>query len=1133
MRKLFLSILFCATAVVGMAQTFYTVDGVRYLQRSGEDGVIVARQDRTLSGSVTIPATITVDETTYGVTGIIKSEDSESAGGAAFQDCAIISISFDENANLTELPDHTFSNCTQLGSVHLPSTITRIGEGAFEQCTSLTAVDLPAGLTEIGGSCFAWCSSLATIDLPAGLTRIDGAAFHATGLTEFTIPAGVTSLEPELLSDTKITYLEIPATVKKLGYNFFASNFIDENGQPIRRTVKMGERDCRNIEFTEDDIDSWGWGYLAFGDMTTVDLQVPAGGKVVYQEYMPWMNMNITEYGEDEGPVLTPDQRHVTIDGIIYQLKDGEAAVAIQPATLSGEITLPEKVTYEGTDYPVTSIMGAYWSYRDDNHSGYYTFGGAFSSTAVTKLTVPASVKTINAFACSEAQSLQNVVLPEGLTDIETHAFADCPELTTLNIPSTVALLPSGMIKNCPKLTALTLSEGLNEIGYYALQGTGIETLTIPSTCLLLDYGSLDIPNLKTLYLNVKEASNLKEVWDKEAPVTMNLTVFGEQYLMESVRERLAGVDLIVPLGCSQAYGVNVPWLYFRSITDQGSPCLKLDGEFFSAPAGSFAINTEPEFESHDGTNGETYTQGLNLKEGTEVTFETTGTSLVCVYLFADNNGTVKLDGEEMTEVGDDKSETTHNYRRYDTLVEGAGIHTITCNAYEGDQWPCMFKVEVQNMDGEYYEPQQMAVTIDGVSYVLNTTTNGENEIIRTATIARQNPSLSGDITIPEKVRYAKTTWNGTEWQTEEAHEYTVTGMVDPITDYMGDTVDGAFQDCLITGISLPATLTTLPSGAFQNCRQLKNISLSEGITRIGGGAFAFCSSLEEIYLPETVTDMGGDCIFRLCTSLKKVNIPSQVNYLGGGCFLESGIETFIIPKSITTLAGECFRTDSLKEIKICHENYENGTIHFGEDNFGNVANLTLIVPEGKKESLYSQIYPWKEFGNIIEYVDQEDEHQYNAYRLSYEEADEDEGKTALARHRAPAAQGDNDTNLLGYVASGVAADDMNISLPDRIQRNLYTYLAEWQDKPENMPAADTVLKVILSLMGDVVKDGNLDIYDIVQMATVIIDKDEISDSEQALVEKLGDVNGDGEIDVYDLMAIVQIILSMDEIENE
>lgn len=1108
MKKILLFFLFCFCTIVAQAQTFFIVDGIRYLVE--DDHAVVARQDQELTGDIMIPATVTYGDTEYKVTRLLSPDDGESGGGGAFQESNITSISLP--ASITEIPNNTFQNCKQLSSVIINGPVTRIGIEAFGGCELLTTINLPDEVTEMNRS-----------------------AFQGTGLTSFKIPAGVTKLDMYVLADTKITYLEIPATVNCLDRNCFATYKTDEQGQPLRRTVKMFQRDCRLIN-NDGDLRDKG---TEFGDMTTVDLLVPKGSKALYKEYYPWLNMHsITEYGEDTGEALVPDQRHVTIDGICYMLKNGEAYVDIQPETLSGEVSIPEKVNYEGIDYPVTTIMGSYWSmWYGDNNSEYYHFGGAFEKTQVTKITLPASIKTIEHHAFSRAQKLQEVVISEGVTEIGIQAFSFCPELTIVNIPSTVTILSRGLLRECPKLTTLTLHEGLTIIDWEALWDTGLETLTIPSTCTELGYQALEIPNLKTLYVNVKEPTDIQAI-GYYGNGAMNGTVFGHDSEQEATRERLSKVDIIVPLGCAESYKVQAPWSNFRSITDQGSPYLKLNNSMFAAPEGSFAItntenNGEPEFEYHDGWYEETYTHGLCLKEGTTVSFNTTGTSWVYVYLFSSNSNTVKLDGVEITnaEIGDDQS-GTYSFCRYDRLVEGAGEHTITCNTYEGNQWPCMFLLRVQNVSGDYYQPNNIGVNIDGISYVLKETINEQDETVRTATIARQNPNLSGDIVIPAKVSYAKTVLQGSEWVTLEAHDYDVTEMVAAgfeIREAPGifRTTDGAFQECAITSISLPATLKTIPAGAFNGCLQLKTVMLAEGITTIGGGAFANCTSLEDIYLPETITDMSDYYIFGNCSSLKKVNIPKLVTTLGNGCFMRSGIETFIIPKNVTSIGEACFAAmweeTSVKTIKICHETYSDGSISFPENMFFNLSGITLIVPEGTKESLYSQVYPWKDFDNIIEYTDQHDEHQYNAYRVEYEEEaveeepEDEDTLPAESRRRAPEKKSVEVT--AGFTPSGVAPE-----LPTEIEKSGRKYTVVFKDTPSAvMPAKDLVLKVTLipvGTKGDANGDGTVNAADIVEVVNFIM-----GNQSEKYNETGADANGDGTVNAADIVTIVNMIM--------
>ena len=120
-------------------------------------------------------------------------------------------------ANLTKLPNQTFTNCPLLETVELPESVTEIGirafwgcnslssvntsnvktigNEAFEDCGLLTSVDCSSANT-IGGRAFANCSSLESVKLlKSGDLYIGGCAFYGCrNLQTITIPAGVTSL---------------------------------------------------------------------------------------------------------------------------------------------------------------------------------------------------------------------------------------------------------------------------------------------------------------------------------------------------------------------------------------------------------------------------------------------------------------------------------------------------------------------------------------------------------------------------------------------------------------------------------------------------------------------------------------------------------------------------------------------------------------------------------------------------------------------------------------------------------------------------------------------------------------------------------------------------------------------------
>ena len=150
--SLLLAVLLPATA---MAYDF-EVDGVYYISDLWDDFAIVCDQGEDgdhYSGNVTIPASVTIGDTTYPVTKI---------NAYAFSNCdGLTGVTIP--ASVTEIGDHAFENGTALAALELPAKLTEIGSAAFEGCTAITQVNIPAGVTEIKIWAFQNCTSLTDV----------------------------------------------------------------------------------------------------------------------------------------------------------------------------------------------------------------------------------------------------------------------------------------------------------------------------------------------------------------------------------------------------------------------------------------------------------------------------------------------------------------------------------------------------------------------------------------------------------------------------------------------------------------------------------------------------------------------------------------------------------------------------------------------------------------------------------------------------------------------------------------------------------------------------------------------------------------------------------------------------------
>ena len=83
----------------------------------------------------------------------------------------------------------------------------------------------------------------------------------------------------------------------------------------------------------------------------------------------------------------------------------------------------------------------------------------AFTFSAITSVTVPPSVTTIEGTSFNGCGSLISVTLSEGLSVIGSDAFFGCGALETVNIPSSVTSIGDNVFERCHHLYNVTLSK--------------------------------------------------------------------------------------------------------------------------------------------------------------------------------------------------------------------------------------------------------------------------------------------------------------------------------------------------------------------------------------------------------------------------------------------------------------------------------------------------------------------------------------------------------------------------------------------------------------------------------------------------------------------------------------------------
>lgn len=218
-----------------------------------------------------------------------------------------------------------------------------------------------------------------------------------------------------------------------------------------------------------------------------------------------------------------------TVDDVEYSINTDDTTVTVSDykgdATKT-ELSIPEKVTYNSTEYSVT-IIGK----------------NAFDLSNLKTIQLPNTIKTIEEQAFYRCKELISINIPDSVTSIGDMAFRQCEKLTSIKVPDSVTTIGFEAFGYCYSLTNLELSNSITTINKWLLQGSRkLKSLVIPKSVDTIADKAFIHSGLVELYFEGEKPSNIgKELFDG-CDEDINIYVPYEYY--ESYKNAFSDVDV-------------------------------------------------------------------------------------------------------------------------------------------------------------------------------------------------------------------------------------------------------------------------------------------------------------------------------------------------------------------------------------------------------------------------------------------------------------------------------------------------------------------------------------------------------------------------------------------------------------
>ncbi|WP_440451635.1 leucine-rich repeat protein [Ruminococcus intestinalis] len=419
-------------------------------------------------GCLNIPASITdIKPNAFKFSGFNKIEVDKnnlnytSINGVLFSKDKTVLLAYPKENSATSyiIPDGVkiiestaFMGTSNLNSIVIPNGVTTIKENAFYLCSNLKNVSIPTSVKSIGRDAFDFsvCSKVnngyyisncligADNEINGNFTIKDGTRLVADSaikgnenLESITVPASV-----EIIGDCALNFSS--ESLKNITVANENKYFSSENGVLFNKSktellcYPYGKNETTyTVPNTVTKL-----AKASFSNCKLNKLNLPNNLKYIdesaFQE-ISLKSLSIPESVEYIGKYtfFLSGIETVNIPKRIATIEEGTFSCCINLKSVS----IDNHIKYIG-DYAFSRC----YNLSDINISNNVTSigKGAFQSTIIQKIELPASLESIGGYAFNNCQNLQEVTIPNKEIKIDNRAFYNCPELNTVTIPAKV-----------------------------------------------------------------------------------------------------------------------------------------------------------------------------------------------------------------------------------------------------------------------------------------------------------------------------------------------------------------------------------------------------------------------------------------------------------------------------------------------------------------------------------------------------------------------------------------------------------------------------------------------------------------------------------------------------------------------